>query len=80
MKAAVRVARDVYGQDPILNPSSGGSGPMYPFMQHVGAPVIALGIGNIGGRVHAPNENILRRDFENGVHYAAAFMAALAEG
>ena len=80
VQAAVRVARDVHGQEPILNPSSGGSGPMYPFMQHVGAPVIALGIGNIGGRVHAPNENILRRDFENGVRYAAAFLAALADG
>ncbi|GGL15368.1 M20/M25/M40 family metallo-hydrolase [Deinococcus radiotolerans] len=79
VKTAVQVARDVHGQEPILNPSSGGSGPMHPFMQHVGAPVVALGIGNVGGRVHAPNENILRRDFENGVRYAAALMAALAD-
>ncbi|UBV42623.1 M20/M25/M40 family metallo-hydrolase [Deinococcus taeanensis] len=80
VQTAVRVAGAVHGVAPILNPSSGGSGPMYPFMQHVGAPVIALGIGNIGGRVHAPNENILRRDFENGVRFTAAFLAELADG
>ncbi|PTA66505.1 M20/M25/M40 family metallo-hydrolase [Deinococcus arcticus] len=80
VQTAVRVAQAVHGFEPILNPSSGGSGPMHPFMAHVGAPVIALGIGNVGGRVHAPNENILRRDFENGVRFAAAFLEALAEG
>ncbi|MDV6373981.1 M20/M25/M40 family metallo-hydrolase [Deinococcus arenicola] len=77
VQTAVQVAKQVYGQDAILNPSSGGSGPMYPFMQHVGAPVIALGIGNVAGRVHAPNENVLRRDFETGVRYALEFMEAL---
>ncbi|MFC6661494.1 peptidase dimerization domain-containing protein [Deinococcus multiflagellatus] len=49
VQTAVRVAQEVHGQAPILNPSSGGSGPMYPFMRHVGAPVVALGIGNVGG-------------------------------
>lgn len=78
VRSAVRVAQDVYGQEPILNPSSGGSGPMYPFMRSVGAPVIAMGIGNVGGRVHAPNENILRRDFENGVRFTLAFLNDLA--
>lgn len=53
---------------------------MYPFMQHVGAPVVAMGIGNPTGRVHAPNENILRRDFEKGVEFALEFMDALAKG
>lgn len=78
VKTAVAVAREVYGQEPLLNPSSGGSGPIHPFMAYVGAPVVALGIGNVGGRVHAPNENILRRDFGRGVEYAAALMTALA--
>ncbi|GGO21695.1 M20/M25/M40 family metallo-hydrolase [Deinococcus humi] len=77
VQTAVGVAREVYGQDAILNPSSGGSGPMHPFMEYVGAPVIALGIGNVAGRVHAPNENVLRRDFETGVRYALEFMDAL---
>ncbi len=77
VQTAVGVAKEVYGKDAILNPSSGGSGPMHPFMEYVGAPVIALGIGNVAGRVHAPNENVLRRDFETGVRYALEFMDAL---
>ena len=80
VQTAVRVAREVYGQDPILHPSSGGSGPMHPFMEYVGAPVVALGIGNVAGRVHAPNENVLRRDFETGVRYALELMDALGQG
>ncbi|PNY81606.1 M20/M25/M40 family metallo-hydrolase [Deinococcus koreensis] len=80
VKVAARVAREVHGHEPLLHPSSGGSGPMYPFMQHVGAPVVAMGIGNPTGRVHAPNENILRRDFENGVRFALEFMDALGQG
>ncbi|ADV66264.1 M20/M25/M40 family metallo-hydrolase [Deinococcus maricopensis] len=79
VRTAVSVAERVYGQAPLLNPSSGGSGPMHPFMAAVGAPVVALGIGNVGGRVHAPNENILRRDFESGVRFALEFMDALGE-
>ncbi|THF84968.1 M20/M25/M40 family metallo-hydrolase [Deinococcus sp. KSM4-11] len=79
VRTAARVAEQVHGHAPLLNPSSGGSGPMYPFMQHVGAPVIAMGIGNPTGRVHAPNENILRRDFESGVRFALEFMDALAK-
>ncbi|WP_309569748.1 M20/M25/M40 family metallo-hydrolase [Deinococcus sp.] len=80
VRTAARVAERVHGHAPLLNPSSGGSGPMYPFMQHVGAPVVAMGIGNPTGRVHAPNENILRRDFEKGVEFALEFMDALAKG
>lgn len=71
-------ARAVYGQEPVLHPSSGGSGPMHPFLEHIGLPVIAMGIGNVGGRVHAPNENIRVGDFENGVRFAAEFMDRLA--
>ncbi|MBB5376959.1 acetylornithine deacetylase/succinyl-diaminopimelate desuccinylase-like protein [Deinococcus metalli] len=80
VQIAARVAEHVHGHPPLLHPSSGGSGPMYPFMQHVGAPVVAMGIGNPTGRVHAPNENILRRDFEKGVEFALEFMDALSKG
>ncbi len=79
VKTAVTVAEQVFGKEPILHPSSAASGPMYPFMQSVGAPVLAMGIGNVGGRVHAPNENILRRDFEKGVEFALEFFEALAK-
>lgn len=78
VRLAVDAAREVYGMEPVLHPSSGGSGPMHPFNEHVGVPVVAVGIGNVGGRVHAPNENVLVRDFENGIRFGVEFMTRLA--
>ena len=80
VQTAVQVAREVYEAEPVLHPSSGGSGPLYPFLKFVGLPVIAMGIGNVGGRVHSPNENIRVEDFARGVRFGAAFMARLAQG
>ena len=69
----------VTGQEPVVHPSSGGSGPMYPFMAtSLGVACVAMGIGNVGGRVHAPNENIRVRDFASGVHFGVAFLEQLA--
>ncbi|AWN22399.1 peptidase M20 [Deinococcus irradiatisoli] len=79
--ATVRSALEaVYGTAPQVIPSSGGSGPIHPFLHHVGVPVAMMGIGNVGGRVHAPNENILRRDFVSGVRFGTVFLEALAQG
>ncbi|PYE56363.1 M20/M25/M40 family metallo-hydrolase [Deinococcus yavapaiensis] len=77
VRLAVDVAREVHGQEPVLHPSSGGSGPMHPFVEHVGVPVVAAGIGNLGGRVHAPNENVRVADFGAGVRFACEFMDRL---
>ncbi len=77
--ATVRSALEAaYGKAPQVFPSSGGSGPVHPFLHHVGVPVAMMGIGNLGGRVHAPNENILRRDFVSGVRFGVVFLEALA--
>ncbi|GGR14892.1 M20/M25/M40 family metallo-hydrolase [Deinococcus ruber] len=80
VQAALQAARSSYGSEPVVHPSSGGSGPMYPFMQHLGVACVAMGIGNVGGRVHAPNENIRVRDFESGVAFGVAFLEQLATG
>ncbi|MBB6097190.1 acetylornithine deacetylase/succinyl-diaminopimelate desuccinylase-like protein [Deinobacterium chartae] len=78
VRLAAQTARDVYGVEPVLHPSSGGSGPMHPFLEYVGLPVIAMGIGNHAGRAHAPNENIRVQDFERGVAFALEFFRRLA--
>ncbi|AFZ69086.1 M20/M25/M40 family metallo-hydrolase [Deinococcus peraridilitoris] len=79
VQLAVATARDVYGAEPVLHPSSGGSGPMHPFIEYLGMPVVAMGIGNLGGRVHAPNENIRLEDFQNGIRFGAEFFRRLAQ-
>lgn len=81
VQACLQSAREVYGQEPVVNPSSGGSGPMHPFMDALGGlPCVAMGIGNVGGRVHAPNENIKRADFERGVAFGVNLLERLAAG
>ncbi|WP_424949819.1 M20/M25/M40 family metallo-hydrolase [Deinococcus sp.] len=77
VQAALAAARESYGAEPIIHPSAGGSGPMHPFVQHLGVACVAIGIGNVGGRVHAPNENIRVEDFARGVRFGAVFMEAL---
>ncbi len=79
MTLAIDAARDVYGKEPVVHPSAGGSGPMHPFIEAVGVPVVAAGIGNIQGFVHAPNENIQIEHFEKGVAYALEFFSRVAK-
>ncbi|MER3478909.1 MAG: peptidase M20 [Meiothermus sp.] len=67
VQQAVEALREVYGTEPVVHLSSGGSGPMYPFTHHLKAPVVAIGISYPGSRVHSPNENIRIADFERGV-------------
>ncbi len=77
VQTALAAARESYGQEPIIHPSAGGSGPMHPFIEHLGVACVAMGIGNVGGRVHAPNENIRAEDFASGVKFGVAFLEAL---
>jgi acetylornithine deacetylase/succinyl-diaminopimelate desuccinylase-like protein len=77
VQTALAAARASYGQEPIVHPSAGGSGPMHPFALHLGVACVSVGIGNVGGRVHAPNENILTRDFAGGVKFGVTFLEAL---
>jgi acetylornithine deacetylase/succinyl-diaminopimelate desuccinylase-like protein len=77
VQAALSAARGAFGQEPIIHPSAGGSGPMHPFVQHLGVACVGVGIGNVGGRVHAPNENILARDFASGVKFGVVLFEQL---
>ncbi|AZI42418.1 M20/M25/M40 family metallo-hydrolase [Deinococcus psychrotolerans] len=79
VKVALQAAREAHGKEPVVSPSSAASGPLYPFVKHLNVPTVIMGIGNIGGRVHAPNENILKRDFAAGVRFGVVFMERLAQ-
>jgi acetylornithine deacetylase/succinyl-diaminopimelate desuccinylase-like protein len=78
MTAAIDTAREVFGVEPVVEPSSGGSGPMGPFVEFVGVPVVCAGISNFKSFVHAPNENIVKAHFEKGFHFAVAFFQRVA--
>jgi acetylornithine deacetylase/succinyl-diaminopimelate desuccinylase-like protein len=63
VRAAVEAARAVYPNEPVINPTSAGSGPMYPLCQALGIPAVSAGCGWHGTRAHAPNESIRVADY-----------------
>ena len=77
VQTLVDAAVDVYGREPLIWPMSGGSGPNYLFSHDIGVPIITLGVGYSGSRVHAPNENIRINDFRNGMRHMAALLMRL---
>jgi acetylornithine deacetylase/succinyl-diaminopimelate desuccinylase-like protein len=75
MQLAIETAREVYGLEPVVQPSAGGSGPMHPFIEYIDVPVVCAGISNHKSFVHAPNENIVKAHFEKGFEFALEFFA-----
>lgn len=63
VRAAVEAAKAVYPSEPVINPTSAGSGPMYPLCQALGIPAVSAGCGWHGSRGHAPNESIRLTDY-----------------
>ena len=64
--AAVQALREVYGREPAVQPNTPSSGPMHPFVEELGIPVVGMGCGYPGSRIHAPNEHMRWADFERG--------------
>jgi acetylornithine deacetylase/succinyl-diaminopimelate desuccinylase-like protein len=74
--AARRSAERVYGQDPVVWPLQGGSGPRYVFVER-GIPVVAnMGSGYAGSNDHAPDENIRVADYLKCVEHEADLLLA----
>jgi acetylornithine deacetylase/succinyl-diaminopimelate desuccinylase-like protein len=67
VQQAIEACREVYGQEPVVWPNFAGSGPMHPFTHLLQAPVVGLGVGYPGSKVHSPDEHIRIRDFEAGI-------------
>lgn len=65
--ATIAALREAYRLEPVVYPSVAGSGPMHPFVKHLGVPVVGMGCGHPGSRVHSPNENVRVADFETSV-------------
>lgn len=72
-------ARDVYGGPSLLEPLSGGTGPIYPFLKELRVPVATAGAGYPGNRVHAPDENLRLSDLLRGAKHTARIMARMME-
>lgn len=67
VRATIDALREGYGQEPVVYPSVAGSGPMHPFVEHLGVPVVGMGCSYPGSRAHSPNEHVRVDDFERSV-------------
>lgn len=72
------VAREVTGREVVLYPNSAGTGPMYPVGTVLGVPIVSIGCGYWGSRVHAPDEHIRRADFEETILLMARLLERFA--
>ncbi|NPE09679.1 MAG: M20/M25/M40 family metallo-hydrolase [Asgard group archaeon] len=65
VKLCQRANKRIYNHEAAVQSTSGGSGPMYLFGDHM--PVVSLGCGHANTNAHAPNENIYVADFIDGM-------------
>lgn len=63
VKLVAETAREVYGKEPVIVPTSAGSGPWYQLNEQFGVPGAAAGAGHAQSAAHAPNENIYVEDY-----------------
>jgi acetylornithine deacetylase/succinyl-diaminopimelate desuccinylase-like protein len=81
VKAAARAAVKIYGQNPVLEPNSPGSGPMWSLSSFIGGvPVVCAGISHSDSRVHSPNENVPVQNYYDGMRYIGALIDEFAAG
>lgn len=72
-----RAIERVWGRAPLFV-HEGGSGPEEPLARVLGAPLLFLGIGLPGDRIHAPNERMVMDQFWRGLLAAGELWAELA--
>ena len=75
VQAAERAAQRVYGQAPVMIPTSAGSGPMYSLSSFLGGvPVVCAGIAHADTRIHSPNENSSVQNYYDGMRYVGVLI------
>jgi acetylornithine deacetylase/succinyl-diaminopimelate desuccinylase-like protein len=76
MRALVRAIERVWGAAPLFT-REGGSGPEEALGRILDAPVLFLGVGLPGDRIHAPNERMVMDQFWKGLLAAGELLLEL---
>lgn len=81
VKIVTETAKEAYGTDAVLAPTSAGTGPMYPFGEFLGLdlPIVSTGCGWYNSRAHAPDESIRLRDFCEAILHMVLLMRRFGE-
>ena len=76
VRAAADAAREVYRREPLVQPLTPTSGPMYLLRRLM--PCVSFGAGHFGSNIHAPNESIFLADLDPAEAHVALFLQKLA--
>jgi acetylornithine deacetylase/succinyl-diaminopimelate desuccinylase-like protein len=80
VRRVVEVMRGAAHDEISVAPLMGGSLPIAPIGDVLGAPFVIVPIVNPDNNQHAPNENLRMREFRRGVELYAALLAGAGEG
>ncbi|MBI4790481.1 MAG: M20/M25/M40 family metallo-hydrolase [Chloroflexi bacterium] len=69
VRAAVDAMKAIYPNEPVIYPTSAGSGPMHALCQALGIPAVSAGCGWHDSRAHAPNESVRIEDYFEGIRF-----------
>jgi acetylornithine deacetylase/succinyl-diaminopimelate desuccinylase-like protein len=83
IKTVIQAVREANGQEPVITPSSGGSGPVGAFVlpppRGLGLQIAAIGTGYPNTRAHDIDENIRLKDFRAHIHTFARLVELMGE-
>lgn len=79
VKVLIGALRDAYGEEPIVYPNGGGSGPLAMFSDAVGVDTVILPLCAADQCEHSPNENMKLIDFDNGLRATSMMLMRLGE-
>jgi len=68
-RVVAETARELYGEERVVIPTSAGSGPWYQLCAQFGVDAATAGVGHARAQAHAPNENIYVDDYINGIKH-----------
>ena len=78
-RVVVDAYRDLYDGEPVIAPTSAGSGPWYQLCTQFGIDGCTAGVGHQRSNAHAPNENIYVSDYIRGIKHICRIMERFAE-
>ena len=83
IRTVLQAVREANGKEPVITPSSGGSGPVGVFVlpppRGLGMQIAAIGTGYPDTRAHGPNENIRLDDFRAHMYTFARLVELMGE-
>ena len=77
-RVVIETSSELFGQEPVVVPTSSGSGPWYELCNRFGVDGCTAGVGHARSQAHAPNENIYVADFVRGIKHICLIMERFA--